>query len=438
MEETREDRMLSDLFRHKLENAEVSPSPALGSKLMHRVGRREFLRFNPSRFNIWYAGAAAAAAAALAAVLLYSPEVSEDQVQEPKPLEIISPEDKSMESSGTSFTEPAKRTPDQKTRAEVNKAALPGREKASAANDITGSAEMLISGETGKVSTLPSAGIMKESGDEISKLKSSKPPAFIETSAKEGCAPLRINFRSLASENDSCSWNFGNEGSSAEKNPAWTFNHEGQYKVTLEVSGEGGKSVTSVMITVYPRPTARFEKSDDNSIQDGESISLRNYSEGAEKYIWSFGDGTISDLFEPRHKYDKAGNYDIRLVAVSPEGCADTVTKRNLFSSPGYHITFPNAFTPNLTGPSGGYYSRTSDESSRIFHPVHNGVSEFHLTIFSKRGMLVFESHDINYGWDGYYKGQLCDPGVYVWKVRGKFINNTEFNKMGDVTLLKN
>ncbi len=48
--------MLSDLFRQKLENAEIIPSPSLSSNLMRRVGRREFLRFNPARFNIWYAG----------------------------------------------------------------------------------------------------------------------------------------------------------------------------------------------------------------------------------------------------------------------------------------------------------------------------------------------------------------------------------------------
>jgi hypothetical protein len=50
----------------------------------------------------------------------------------------------------------------------------------------------------------------------------------------------------------------------------------------------------------------------------------------------------------------------------------------------------------------------------------------------------VFESNDVNIGWDGYYKGQFSDPGVYIWKVRGNFINGEPFTLMGDVTLLKN
>jgi len=50
---------------------------------------------------------------------------------------------------------------------------------------------------------------------------------------------------------------------------------------------------------------------------------------------------------------------------------------------------------------------------------------------------LIFETNDINIGWDGYFKGQLSNPGVYIWKVRGNFRNGEPFTKMGDVTLLK-
>ena len=53
-------------------------------------------------------------------------------------------------------------------------------------------------------------------------------------------------------------------------------------------------------------------------------------------------------------------------------------------------------------------------------------------------GILIFETNDINIGWDGYFKGQLSNSGVYIWKVRGKYRNGEPFTKMGDVTLLKN
>jgi hypothetical protein len=98
----------------------------------------------------------------------------------------------------------------------------------------------------------------------------------------------------------------------------------------------------------------------------------------------------------------------------------------------------PNAFIPNTLGPTGGYYSEKSDEAAQVFHPVSSGVSDYQLKIFSKLGILIFESNDINIGWDGYFRGQMSDLGVYIWKVRGNFRNGEPFIKMGDVTLLRN
>ena len=58
------------------------------------------------------------------------------------------------------------------------------------------------------------------------------------------------------------------------------------------------------------------------------------------------------------------------------------------------------------------------------------------LQIFNRWGELIYESHDINIGWDGYYKGSLCKQDVYVWRVEGKYSNGRRFRKAGDITLL--
>jgi PKD repeat protein len=156
------------------------------------------------------------------------------------------------------------------------------------------------------------------------------------------------------------------------------------------------------------------------------------------KYKWDFGDGTSSELFEPRHNYSKYGNYDVRMIVFSDYGCSDSLVVLNAFSQSEYFIDFPNAFIPNTQGPTGGYYSSKSDEAAQVFHPVSSGVSDYQLKIFSKLGILIFETSDISIGWDGYFKGQLAEPGVYIWKVRGNFRNGEPFIKMGDVTLLRN
>ena len=188
----------------------------------------------------------------------------------------------------------------------------------------------------------------------------------------------------------------------------------------------------------FPNPSARFEIYPDKAVIPEDEVRFQNYSAGAVKYLWSFGDGSTSEQFEPLHRYEKYGNYNVSLKVYSENGCSDSLMVLNAFSGSAYFIEFPNAFIPNTGGPSGGVYSSISDESAQVFHPSFSGVSEYHLKIFSKMGVLIFETNDINIGWDGYFKGQLSNPGVYIWKVRGNFSNGEPFTKMGDVTLLRN
>ena len=124
-------------------------------------------------------------------------------------------------------------------------------------------------------------------------------------------------------------------------------------------------------------------------------------------------------------------------MAINEYGCTDSIVVMNAFAGSKYFIDFPNAFIPNPDGPSGGYYTKKSDESAQVFHPNFLGVEEYQLKIFSKMGILIFESNDVNIGWDGYFNGQLSNSGVYIWKVRGKYRNGQPFTMMGDVTLLK-
>lgn len=263
--------------------------------------------------------------------------------------------------------------------------------------------------------------------------------ASFEISAKEGCAPLHINFYSKSDSQDSCRWIFGDGGNSSVKNPEWIFDGEGEYKVILTVFGSDGSMATSsAVITVFPKPLARFEIAPDKPVLPKDEIRFFNYSTNAIHYNWDFGDGNRSELFEPRYKYDKYSNYNVRLKVTSDLGCSDSMIVMNAFSGSEYFIDFPNAFLASNQGPIGGFYSAKSDESSQVFHPVFTGVTEYQLRIYSKLGVVVFETTDITIGWDGYFKGQLCEPGVYIWKVRGSFRNGEPIIKMGNVTLLRN
>jgi subtilisin family serine protease len=56
-------------------------------------------------------------------------------------------------------------------------------------------------------------------------------------------------------------------------------------------------------------------------ISDGRSVKFNNASNGAQSYLWDFGDGTTSTLESPRHNYFFPGTYNVTLSVTSSEGC---------------------------------------------------------------------------------------------------------------------
>ena len=69
------------------------------------------------------------------------------------------------------------------------------------------------------------------------------------------------------------------------------------------------------------------------------------------------------------------------------------------------------------------------------FKPFSSNVSEYKMYIFNKLGEKVFESNDINIGWDGYFKGKIIQD-VYVYKI--EFKKDDEWvNVNGKVLLIK-
>jgi len=439
-----EDMSVRELFRQKLGNAGIAPDPSLGSKLMRKQARREFIRFNPGRFNIFYLGGILVAGIT-AGIILSPVSKKQDQLtssnQSASVSNTISPDNKQVSGEQTgiqksnsisqSTSESIKKKPALSVKGpSVNKS--PQRSESEAKNNF----EFTLINDT-----ITKKGLLNAQSAEMHRLAGGfkSVDASFETSATEGCAPLKLHFNNKSGSLDSCRWIFGDGGYSSGKNPDWIFDVEGEYTVVLTVFGpDGSRATSSAVITVFPKPLARFEIAPEKPVLPKDEIRFFNYSTNGVHFSWDFGDGNKSELFEPRHRYDKFSSYNVKLKVSSDLGCSDSMVVMNAFSGSEYFIDFPNAFLASNQGPTGGFYSVKSDESLQVFHPVFSGVTDYQLKIFSKLGIAVFETTDINIGWDGYFKGQLCDPGVYIWKVRGNFRNGEPFIKMGDVTLIRN
>ncbi len=254
----------------------------------------------------------------------------------------------------------------------------------------------------------------------------------------EGCPPLEVQFYNNSIDAHTYFWDFGDGNVSSNKEPTHTYYTSGRYNVTLTIEGPGGIAESSdVVVNVYDKPTARFEVRPP-IVKLPETVSFINNSEGAISYLWNFGDGNTSTDHSVQYAYQEAGSYDVSLLAINDKGCRDSITVRNAVTAKVTgEIDFPNSFTPNPNGSNGGVYVPGSPEN-HVFYPfVTEGVVEYTFRIYSRWGEILFESNDINIGWDGYFRGKLCPGGVYIWKVYCRYSNGLTETKTGDVTLFR-
>lgn len=90
----------------------------------------------------------------------------------------------------------------------------------------------------------------------------------------------------------------------------------------------------------------------------------------------------------------------------------------------------PRFYLPNAFSPTG---------INNIFIPVtvFVDVQDYQYTIYNRWGLMVFQTTDINTGWDGTYKGSLAPQGVYVYAIKYKNSQNMLIEKHGTVTMFK-
>ncbi len=264
-------------------------------------------------------------------------------------------------------------------------------------------------------------------------------PAIDYGQNQSGCPPLTVSFYNNTLDAASFLWAFGDDKISQEREPTHTFRTPGTYQVKLTAYGPGGNSsAEDVTIEVYETPTALFEPVPKVVYVPNEGVNFINKSQGGDSYIWHFGDDNTSTNFTPTHIYNKVGSYDVTLYVRNNQGCEDEMTIPDAVKAvQGGEINLPNAFTPNKNGSSDGKY-RYGERSNHVFYPfVQKGIVEYQLQIFSRWGELLFESNNINRGWDGYYRDKLCPQGVYIWRITATFSNGKRIEKAGDVTLLR-
>lgn len=180
-----------------------------------------------------------------------------------------------------------------------------------------------------------------------------------------------------------------------------------------------------VTLTVHPLPQVEIVR--DRKVSVGTPISLTVQSGSViEEMLWG-----------PAHLLDCTTCDNPRFVATSSErvqvevtdnyGCKNTDEAWiEVVGYCGDDVYVPNTFTPNNDEVNDKLYVRNlSLEGLKVFR------------IFDRWGRLVFETTNIQEGWDGTYKGRTLNSGVFAYYVDLVCSNGQTIRKTGNVTLLR-
>lgn len=125
------------------------------------------------------------------------------------------------------------------------------------------------------------------------------------------------------------------------------------------------------------------------------------------------------------HVYTDTGFISPCVTVTDNNQCTDTYCKELEIYFLGV-VDVPNAFSPN------------GDGMNDILYVRGYGVESMEFKVFNRWGELVYESYDINNGWDGTYKSKAQEMEVYVYTLQARFLDGTETGiRKGNVTLLR-
>jgi gliding motility-associated-like protein len=254
-----------------------------------------------------------------------------------------------------------------------------------------------------------------------------------------GCSPLNTGFTNLTVQDmvgGTCNWDFGNGQTYVGcDDPSAIYTLPGCYDVTLEVTTvQGCYGLTTyndiVCVAEDPIPGFYWEPAQPTILDP--TVTFINTSSGGASYSYTFETGGTSSEESPTQVFEtitEETEIQVCQFVTSASGCtADTCATITIYEDIIFYV--PNAFTPD-----GDLYNES-------FLPVLTaGVDpyDYHLTIFNRWGEILFESYNLEVGWDGHFGGGgLVEDGVFIWQLEfGEKISDKKQTHRGHVTVLK-
>ena len=200
----------------------------------------------------------------------------------------------------------------------------------------------------------------------------------------------------------------------------YTVSEAGVYEV--EILGACGEMGSAMVEVTYDETELSLDLGIDTLLCEEDGAFVLDASHvNALDYEWSNGS------FSPSIQVNESGNYAVTIshnCKVLTDSIDIEFTNCTICE-----VYVPNAFSPNFDG------------YNDYFRPFSNcSLQNYSMKIFNRWGALVFESDDVESGWDGTFHNQDIAEGVYIYLLEFEVNQMSEVlskQLTGDVTVVK-
>ena len=223
--------------------------------------------------------------------------------------------------------------------------------------------------------------------------------------------------------------------------PQFAFLTGGTYTVTVQ-DAEGCTFETDLLVQ-EPAEMQLFL-----NLDNGTETSIQLGQGGTINTEWNISDGAIDTLIWTPYEFldcndstqcfnpvlDTFLTYTTTFEALLIDTLGCTVRQEiTIEVKKDRPVYIPNAFSPNADG---------INDLFMIYDGDYEVKEVRYLNIYNRWGEVVFansnfQPEDPNFAWDGFFKGQALNPGVYVYLAEIEFIDGLRVIYQGDITILK-
>ncbi len=204
----------------------------------------------------------------------------------------------------------------------------------------------------------------------------------------------------------------------------------GQY--TLFVRNGAGCLDTLTGLVITPGATVAIDAGPDRIVAPGEVIDLSaQTTQSLAQVQWTASDPLSCPVCLQTTLGPLTTNQTVVVTGWTQEGCSDSDALEVIIKTRG-NIFIPNSFTPNGDGINDVFSIYGNDQINRIKN----------LAIFDRWGNALYTRSDLpindpSAGWDGTFRDDVMDPGVYIYVVEVEIIDGSVKLYKGDVTLTR-